>query len=121
MNPREALLALNLLPEVGPVGIRRLLEKFGDAPAVLAAPARALMEVNRIGPKVAGLITRWENHVDLAGELERIRNFDCTLLTQEDDLYPPLLREIYDPPIILYVRGKLEERERCAYHCQHCR
>ena len=103
MNPREALLALNLLPEVGPVGLRRLLEKFGDAPAVLAAPARALMEVDRIGPKVAGLITRWENHVDLAGELERIRNFDCTLLTQEDDLYPPLLREIYDPPIILYA------------------
>ena len=114
MNPREALLALNLLPEVGPVGLRRLLEKFGDAPAVLAAPARALMEVDRIGPKVAGLITRWENHVDLAGELERIRNFDCTLLTQEDDLYPPLLREIYDPPIILYVRGKLEERDRHA-------
>ncbi|MBT6449809.1 MAG: DNA-protecting protein DprA [Verrucomicrobiales bacterium] len=114
MNPREALLALNLLPEVGPVGMRRLLERFGDAPAVLAAPARALMEVDRIGPKVAGLITRWENHVDLAGELERIRNFDCTLLTQEDDLYPPLLREIYDPPIILYVRGKLEERDRYA-------
>ena len=114
MNPREALLALNLLPEVGPVGIRRLLEKFGDAPAVLAAPARALMEVNRIGPKVAGLITRWENHVDLAGVLERIRNFDCTLLTQEDDLYPPLLHEIYDPPIILYMRGKMEERDRYA-------
>jgi DNA processing protein len=114
MNPHEALLALNLLPEVGPVGVRRLLEQFGDASAILRAPERALMEVDRIGPKVAGLITRWENHVDLAGELKRIRDFGCTLLTQEDDLYPPLLREIYDPPIILYVRGKLEERDRHA-------
>jgi DNA processing protein len=114
MNPREALLALNLLPEVGPVGVRRLLEQFGDASAILRAPERALMEVERIGPKVAGLITRWENHVDLAGELKRIRDFGCTLLTQEDDLYPPLLREIYDPPIVLYVRGKLEERDRHA-------
>ena len=69
MNPREALLALNLLPEVGPVGVRRLLEQFGDASAILRAPERALMEVDRIGPKVAGLITRWENHVDLAGEV----------------------------------------------------
>ena len=114
MNPREALLALNLLPEVGPVGVRRLLEQFGDAPAVLAAPERALMEVDRIGPKVAGLITRWENHVDLVGELKRIRDFGCTLLTQEDEMYPPLLREIYDPPLVLYVRGKLEERDRHA-------
>ena len=38
MNPREVLLALNLLPEVGPVGLWRLLEKFGDAPTVLAVP-----------------------------------------------------------------------------------
>ncbi len=114
MNPREALLALNLLPEVGSVGVRRLLDQFGDAPAILRAPERALMEVERIGPKVAGLITRWEKHVDLAGELKRIRDFGCTLLTREDNLYPPLLREIYDPPIVLYVRGKLEERDRHA-------
>jgi DNA processing protein len=114
MNPREALLALNLLPEVGSVGVRRLMEQFGDASAILRAPERALMEVERIGPKVAGLITRWENHVDLSGELKRIRDFGCTLLTQDDDLYPPLLREIYDPPIILYVRGQLEERDRHA-------
>jgi DNA processing protein len=44
--------------------------------------------------------------------LERIERFGCRVLTQDDEEYPPLLREIYDPPTVLYVKGTLTSRER---------
>ena len=111
MSPREALIALNLLPDIGPVRIRNLLEHFGDAAAVLSAPQKVLMEVERIGPKAANVITRWRELADLKGELKHIEKFGCTIITQDDETYPELLREIYDPPIILYLKGELKPKD----------
>ncbi len=114
MNPREALVALNLIKDVGPITVRHLMDHFGSAPAILRAPVRELLRVNRVGPETAETIVRWEQTIDLAGELKRICDFDCRIITNEDDEYPPLLREIYDPPVILYVRGELTERDHHA-------
>ena len=112
MNSREALVALNLIPDVGPILVRNLLERFGNAEAVLRARRGELQKVERVGPRVAAAITGWEESVDLPGELRRVREFECRLVTQEDEEYPPLLREIYDPPVVLYVRGELAGRDR---------
>jgi DNA processing protein len=114
MNPRGALVALNLIRDVGPITVRHLMDHFGSAPAILRAPVRELLQVDRVGPETAQTIVRWEQTVDFAGELKRIRDFDCHIITNEDDEYPPLLREIYDPPIILYVRGELTDRDHHA-------
>jgi len=114
MDSREALVALNLVPDIGPVTVRHLLDQFGDAVAVLKATRRDLMQVDRVGPKTAEAILQWEQVIDLKGELQRARDFECRIITCTDDEYPPLLREIYDPPIILYVRGELTERDRHA-------
>ena len=48
-----------------------------------------------------------ETTTDLAGELKRVEEFGARLVFQEDDEYPELLREIYDPPIVLYAKGRL--------------
>lgn len=114
MNPREALVALNLIPDVGPIMVRNLLDQFGSAPAILRAPARELLQVDRVGPATAEAIVRWEQATDLAGELQRIRDFGCRIITSDDEEYPPLLREIYDPPIVLYAHGELTARDRHA-------
>ena len=114
MNPREALIALNLLPDIGPVRVRNLMEQFGDAPAVLAAPHKALLEVEKIGPKAADTISRWRNLADLDGELKRIEQFGASIITVDDSEYPELLREIYDPPLVLYVRGELKKEDHHA-------
>ena len=114
MNPREALVALNLIRDVGPITVRHLMDHFGTASAVLRAPVGDLLRVNRVGPETAQAIVSWEQTVDLAGELKRIRDFDCRIITNQDDEYPPLLREIYDPPVILYVRGELTGRDHHA-------
>jgi DNA processing protein len=50
--------------------------------------------------------------VDLAGELKRIEQFNCHVVIQSDENYPALLKEIYDPPIVLYVKGKLLPQDK---------
>lgn len=114
MEVREALIALNLIDHVGPVRLRHLLNHFGDAPSILRAPAAQLARVPGIGLETAEAIAAWERTVDLAGELRRIRDSGCTVLIQEDPEYPPLLREIYDPPIVLYLKGRLLPQDKNA-------
>src|SRR5438270_12200195 len=107
MDSREALIALNMIEHVGPVRLRQLLEHFGEAPAILSASKSQLLRVQGIGEDTAEAISRWESAVDLPGELKRIQDFGCHVLCQADEDYPELLRQIYDPPIVLYVKGKL--------------
>src|SRR5881409_477630 len=104
MTNTEALIALNMVEHVGPVRVRQLLEFFNDAASILQAPRNKLMQVHGIGADVADAIATWESAVDLTGELKRIQEFGCHVLTQSDDNYPELLRQIYDPPLVLYVK-----------------
>lgn len=114
MDSREALVALNLIEGVGPVRVRQLLEHFGEAPAILGASKSQLMQVRGIGDDTAEAIANWEKSVDLAGELKRLADFGCHVLIQSDEAYPASLREIYDPPIVLYVKGELNAKDKNA-------
>ncbi|SPE55712.1 SMF family protein (modular protein) [Verrucomicrobia bacterium] len=114
MEPREALVALNMIEHVGPVRVRQLLEHFGDAPAILRASEQQLLQVRNIGQETAQAIASWEKRIDLAAELKRISDFGCHILTQNDPEYPELLKQIYDPPIVLYVRGQMLEKDKNA-------
>src|SRR6201989_589849 len=114
MNATEACIALNMLPTVGPVRLRRLLEVFQEPQQILAAKRVDLRKVEGIGNEVADQISNWESTVDLPNELERIRDFGATVITQNSPSYPPPLREIHAPPIVLYVWGELHERDHHA-------
>lgn len=112
MDSREALVALNLISNVGPVRVRQLLEHFGDAPAILSASRQQLLRVRGIGEETAEAIASYEKTVDLSGELKRIEEFGCRIVTQQDSEYPELLKQIYDPPVVLYVRGELLPKDK---------
>lgn len=114
MDSREALVALNLLPDIGPVRVRNLLSRFGSAQAVLAATQGDLLQVDKVGVKAANNINRWRELVDLDLELKRIDQFGATIITTDDSTYPALLREIYDPPLVLYARGELRPNDAHA-------
>jgi DNA processing protein len=114
MNATEACIALNMLPTVGPVRLRKLLDIFKEPQQILAAKRRELRKVEGIGNEVADQISNWESAVDLAAELQRVRDFAATVITQESSSYPRSLREIHAPPIVLYVWGELEERDQHA-------
>ncbi len=110
MDSREALIAINLIEHVGPVRARQLLEHFGEAPGILQASKSELLRVRGIGEETAEAIANWEKTVDLAGELKRIQEFGCHVLIQSDADYPESLRQIYDPPLVLYVKGALDRQ-----------
>src|SRR5215475_250022 len=114
MESREAWVALNLIEHVGPMRFRLLLEHFGDPPAILGASRQQLLKVRNIGEDVADAIVSWEKTIDLSAELKRIADFGCRIVTQTDSEYPQLLKQIYDPPILLYVKGELLAKDKNA-------
>jgi len=103
-----------MIRDLGPVRVRQLLERFGDSTKILRASRAELQQVHGIGPEISESIVNWEKSVDLAGELKRIEQSACHILIQSDENYPPLLKQIYDPPTVLYVMGKLTAADRNA-------
>ncbi len=114
VNATEACIALNMLPTVGPVRLRKLLEVFETPERVLGTKRTELRKVEGIGNEVAEQISNWESIVDLAAELKRVRDFGATVITQDSPYYPKSLREIHAPPIVLYVWGELQDRDQHA-------
>jgi DNA processing protein len=103
-----------MVPGVGPVRLRRLLETFETPERVLLARASELQTVEGIGREVAEAIAGWEKQVDLAAELTRVEEFGATIITQTSPEYPSALREIHNPPILLYVWGTLTTADHRA-------
>jgi DNA processing protein len=103
-----------MIEGVGPVRARLLLEHFGEAPKILAASKSALLRVRNIGEETAEAIAKWDKGIDLPGELKRISDFGCHVLIQGDADYPDILRQIYDPPLVLYVKGALTAKDKNA-------
>src|SRR3954467_11276609 len=114
MSPTEACIALNMLPTMGPVRLRKLLQVFGTPESILSAKRDELRSVDGIGREVVDQILNWESLVDLGAELQRIREFGAHVITSQSPLYPKQLREIHSPPIVLYVWGELAERDQHA-------
>jgi DNA processing protein len=114
MDSREALVVLNMVDHVGPVRLRHLLDSFGAPESILEASKSQLLAVHGIGEDTATAIANWETTVDLAAELKRVADFGCHILISSDEEYPASLRQIYDPPIVLYVKGKLTTNDKNA-------
>lgn len=114
MTSTEACIALNMLPTMGPVRLRKLLQIFETPERILSARGPALRAAEGIGGEVADQILGWESIVDLPAELARIHDFGAQVITAESPEYPRQLREIHAPPIVLYVWGELAERDHHA-------
>jgi len=114
MNHLEACIALNMIPQMGPVRLRRLLDAFGSAEKILLARTDQLAAIDGVPRALAENISRWQEFADPAAELKKAADLGAHVITAEDDEYPSALREIHDPPIVLYVRGRLTERDRNA-------
>ncbi|HYG80322.1 MAG TPA: DNA-processing protein DprA [Pyrinomonadaceae bacterium] len=101
-------IALNMTPGVGPRAAAKLLERFGSAEAVFNA-TRGELEALRLRPEAVESIRARDLFEKAAGEMERVRELGADLLLLDDGVYPALLREIFDPPVTLYLKGAWEE------------
>ncbi len=107
MNDRHAYIILNLINGIGYAKVKLLIESFGSAAAIFSQSTEELCRINGITGKLAAAIVNWREQVDLDGELEFAAKAGVTVITLADDNYPDILRNIYDPPLCLYVRGEL--------------
>ena len=101
-------IALNMTPGVGPRVTSRLLEHFGSAEAIFDAPRRELALL-RLAPETIESLAARELHGRADAEIEQVRKLGGDILVLDDGVYPALLRETYDPPVVLYVKGAWAE------------
>jgi len=115
LSERQAFLVLNALPNIGPITLNRLLEELGGDPrAVFTAGQRRLEAIKGVGPVISATIAGWREQFDLAREEERMSKSGSDFIMAADAGYPRLLKEIHDPPIGLYRRGRYEFGQPCV-------
>jgi DNA processing protein len=107
-------IALNMIRGIGPRTANQLLDRFGS-PAQVFAASRGALEASGVKSETVRELHDSEILEKAGAEIERLEKLGAQVITLEDEDYPPLLREIYDPPIALYVRGDL--RRACERPC----
>ncbi len=105
------LVALSLVKNMGPVGFKNLMEKFGSVREIFEAKEGEFNRAKKRGPvlweslKEADLLSRADD------EIEKAARHGIRILPIYDEHYPAVLRQIYDPPILLYVKGTLPSED----------
>ncbi|MEI6646660.1 MAG: DNA-processing protein DprA [bacterium] len=105
MTEREALIAFNRVQGIGSVTAQQIIEALGSLAAVFEASEETLQAIPGIGVERAMLLTQDLRRVSAEEELERASKTGVHLITWDEETYPALLKEITDPPLVLYVAG----------------
>jgi len=98
-------ISLTLVPHIGPVQARLLVEHFGDAAAIFKAKKHALEKIEGIGEVRAAAIRHFNGWPEAEKEIAFIERYKIKPLFFTDKDYPERLRHCYDPPTLLYYRG----------------
>lgn len=101
------------VPGIGPARFRTLLDYYGDVESAWQASPGELRAVGLDKRSVESLV-RVRYNVDLDGELTKLDKLRVTVLTWDSQDYPELLKTIYNPPIVLYVRGQFTPQDDWA-------
>ncbi|UCD35260.1 MAG: DNA-processing protein DprA [Nitrospiraceae bacterium] len=114
MSDLRYWLALNSLPDIGPVFARRLLSAFGSPETVFQMPVEELKKVEGIGKQRLRAITGFRQWDALRRQIDSAGARGIALVSLNDRAYPEGLRRIHDAPLILYVRGELKDTDKYA-------
>ncbi len=98
-------LALTMIPDLGPVRARLLVDHFGSASSVLKAKKKEISAVEGVGEFCARSVKNWEQHHSADEEMRFIEQHHIQPLFITDKDYPQRLLHCYDPPTLLYYRG----------------
>ena len=105
--------AFNLFPEIGAVRLKKLLNYFPDMETAWQAGALELRQAG-LDEKIAQKIIAGKDKINLDKEFEKLAKEGITIITILDNQYPKLLKEIYDPPTILYTKGSFKPEDDLA-------
>ena len=105
MKNKPYFLALNRMNRIGPLTVAKLMKRWPDLEEMFALPEKALEEAGL--PAVLAQMIATFNLRDVDDDWRWQERSDHHLITWADSEYPALLKEIHDPPIVLYARGDL--------------
>lgn len=100
--------AFNLIKEVGPIKLKKVIDYFPTLRQAYRANEKEF-EVAGLDKKTIDSILISRQEIDIEKEFSKLENEGIEIITIKDDSYPPLLKEIYAYPPILYARGNLFE------------
>jgi DNA processing protein len=101
-------IALTMVPGLGCVGARALLDHFGSATAVFRAAPEEMLRLTQMTPGKASAIKKFDNFRAVDKVLTFTRRYDIQVLTMDNPDYPARLREVHDPPTLLYYMGNAD-------------
>ncbi|MFA5240336.1 MAG: DNA-processing protein DprA [Phycisphaerae bacterium] len=110
----EKWLKLKGADNVGAVTFAKLIKHFGSPDRALGASVSELTKVDGIGFKTAERIAATRDKFDVDAELELAEELGVWIINFDDQRYPPLLKQIYDPPAVLYIKGSLTDADNLA-------
>ncbi len=101
-----------MIPDIGPVTVKKLISKFGTPQGVFSADIDELKIVDGVGEKRARNIKGFSGWDELERMLKRLEDEKVRVVPYHDKEYPSLLREIEDAPVVLYIKGQIREDDR---------
>jgi len=116
LNQLTDLKLLLSVEGIGPGKIRNLLSKFRTTEKILAADFNSLLEADGISTNLARRIQRSNRERNNAREctlkeLEALSKINGCIITVWDQEFPLLLKKIYDPPLLLYCKGRIDDQD----------
>ena len=103
---------LKSVPGIGNLLFKRLIDRFHQPEVVFQASRHELLEIEGISKRQADAILNYKTPASIKAELEQTDQKGFTIITLADSAYPPLLKEIPDPPPFLYVSGSLDDSSK---------
>ncbi len=104
-NPLRTVIALSLIPNLGARRSKTLLQSVPDPESIFRLKARDLLGIQGVGKTVAHGILSFKGWEEVDRILDRADKLGVELLPIEDPRYPSRLKEIFDPPLLLWVKG----------------
>ncbi len=108
---------LSRIPGLGDAVSQRLIDRFGSPARIFAADLRSLCSVEGVTPQAAEEIIRLgrgSSQESAHREIEELRASSVELIARDDPGYPHGLSHIHDAPLLLYMKGALEEADRTS-------
>lgn len=105
MHGKKYWVWLSTIKNLGSIKIKILLEKFREPQKIWNLTKEELMKIEGIGKKTVDNVIESKDKEKLYNYIKRMNQLDIGIITIRDDDYPPILKNIYDPPIVLYYKG----------------
>jgi DNA processing protein len=106
MSDTKYWVGFTLIPGIGRVRLSRLEQHFGKLERAWQASATELETAGLDSRSIEAVVSN-RPKISLDAEMEKLERYKVTVLTYKDEAYPFRLKEIYEPPPVIYIRGSL--------------